>query len=180
VEAHQVKHTDRDALKAGWQSILWNQRMPIWVGCAMALSSSTSRLRLMPARTPPWTWGTVARARGSCGPAASGLRGQRRRRPGARRISGDGPLEATGTGSHRASAASHPGSQYVELAAWRIRVEAVLEQPARRRRLRSDPHVRIPSRSTTPGWLTGLPRINLLEVVPAKWLDQMTTVSRLA
>jgi hypothetical protein len=35
-----------------------------------------------------------------------------------------------GTCSRRARAASQPGSQHVDLAAWRGRVEAVLDQPA--------------------------------------------------
>src|SRR5450631_4601405 len=37
-----------------------------------------------------------------------------------------------GTRSRRDRAASHPGSQHVELAAWRGRVKAVLDQPTDR------------------------------------------------
>src|SRR6266536_1659263 len=41
-------------------------------------------------------------------------------------------MRQNGTRGRRARAASHPGSQHVELAAWRGRVEAVLDQPADR------------------------------------------------
>ena len=39
-------------------------------------------------------------------------------------------MRQNGTRSRRARAASQPGSQHVELAAWRGWVEAVLDQPA--------------------------------------------------
>src|SRR6266481_2549277 len=41
-------------------------------------------------------------------------------------------MRQDGTGSRRARAASQRGSQHVDLAAWRGRVEAVLDQPADR------------------------------------------------
>src|SRR6266516_7539857 len=41
-------------------------------------------------------------------------------------------MRQNGTRSRRARAASEPGSQHVELAAWRGWVEAVLDQPAGR------------------------------------------------
>src|SRR5690348_18434505 len=41
-------------------------------------------------------------------------------------------MPQNGTRSCRARAASQPGSQHVELAAWRGRVEAVLDQPTGR------------------------------------------------
>src|SRR6185312_11475610 len=41
-------------------------------------------------------------------------------------------MRQNGTGGRRARAASQLGSQHVELAAWRGRVEAVVDQPADR------------------------------------------------
>src|SRR3954452_22390553 len=48
-------------------------------------------------------------------------------------------VRQNGTRSHRARAASQPGSQHVNLAAWRGRVEAVLDQPADRRQASQRP-----------------------------------------
>jgi hypothetical protein len=44
-----------------------------------------------------------------------------------------------GTRTRLARAASHPGPQHVELAAWRVRVEAVLDQPTDRQQASQRP-----------------------------------------
>ena len=99
----------------------------------------------------------VRRAR----PAVSGVRGvpeqDEPNHPGlragaARRLTGIGlrrRRRAVATAQGLAAQASHPGSQHVDLAARRGRVEAVLDQPADASRLRNDHHARITSRSTS-------------------------------
>ncbi len=48
-------------------------------------------------------------------------------------------MRQNGTRSRQARAASQPGSQHVDLAAWRGRVEAVLDQPADRQQASQRP-----------------------------------------
>ena len=58
-------------------------------------------------------------------------------------------MRQNGTRRRRARAASQLGSQHGELAAWRGRVEAVLDHQRAARKLRNDHHARITSRSTS-------------------------------